>query len=185
MNGCNPTHVYSVTLGKVTPCAHYLNHKIKQHTQGALLKIVALPFTIDHEHMFISVSYKVAAAYTYQHTEFSHQIRSACFRYKTERRIGIFEFEYLCFPSIQSVESWRFCTELQILKFQIRSAQVWGRIFVPLPHLNLHGHEMEMPRPPMVITLKLHPFHISHLFLNVKWHLPHLNFDFQHLYPMK
>ena len=65
--------------------------------------------------MFISVSYKVAAAYTYQYTEFSHQIRSACFRYKTERRIGIFEFEYLCFPSIQSVESWGLCTELQIL----------------------------------------------------------------------
>ena len=31
----------------------------------------------------------------------------------------------------------------------------------------------EMPRPLLVITLKLH-----HLFLNVKRHLPHLNFDF-------
>ena len=39
----------------------------------------------------------------------------------------------------------------------------------------------EMPRPLMVITLKLHPFHISHLFLNVKWNLPHLNFDFSTL----
>ena len=74
--------------------------------------------------MFISVSYKVAAAYTYQHTEFSHQISSTGFRYKTERRIGIFEFEYLCFPSIQSVESWRFCTELQILKSHIKSTQL-------------------------------------------------------------
>ena len=74
--------------------------------------------------MFISVSYKVATAYTYQHTEFSHQIRSTGFGYKTERRIGIFESEDLCFPSIQSVESWRLCTELQILKFHIRSAQV-------------------------------------------------------------
>ena len=43
----------------------------------------------------------------------------------------------------------------------------------------------EMPRPLMVITLKLHPFHISHLFLNVKWNLPHLNFDFSTLLPSK
>ena len=37
-----------------------------------------------------------------------------------------------------------------------------------------------MPRPLMVIKLKLHPFHISHLFLNVIW-----NLIFQHLYPLK
>ena len=45
----------------------------------------------------------------------------------------------------------------------------------------------EKPRPLMVglITLNLHPFHISHLFLNVKWNLPALNFDFQHFYPLK
>ena len=43
----------------------------------------------------------------------------------------------------------------------------------------------EKPRPLMVITLKLHPFHISHLFLNVKWNLPPLNFDFSTLLPSK
>ena len=43
----------------------------------------------------------------------------------------------------------------------------------------------EMPRPFMVITQKLHPFHISHLFLNLKWNLPHLNFVFQRFYPLK
>ena len=32
----------------------------------------------------------------------------------------------------------------------------------------LQGHEMEMSLPLMVITLKLHPFHISYLFLIVK-----------------
>ena len=38
----------------------------------------------------------------------------------------------------------------------------------PLPHLNLQGHKVEMPRPSMVISLKLlYPFHISDLFL--KW----------------
>ena len=32
----------------------------------------------------------------------------------------------------------------------------------------LQGHEMEMPLPLMVISVELHPFHISHPFLNVK-----------------
>ena len=36
----------------------------------------------------------------------------------------------------------------------------------PQPHLSLPGHEMEMPLPVMVITLKLHVFHISHLILS-------------------
>ena len=36
----------------------------------------------------------------------------------------------------------------------------------PLPHLSLQGHEMEIPRPLMVITLELHLFHISHLILS-------------------
>ena len=44
---------------------------------------------------------------------------------------------------------------------------------------------MEMPRPLMVITLNLHPFHISHLFLNVKWNLPHPIFEFSTLKPSK
>ena len=35
----------------------------------------------------------------------------------------------------------------------------------PLPHLNLQGHEVEMSRPSMVISLKLYLFHISDLFL--------------------
>ena len=34
-------------------------------------------------------------------------------------------------------------------------------------HLNLEGHEIEMHCPLIIITLKLQPFHISHLFLNV------------------
>ena len=38
-----------------------------------------------------------------------------------------------------------------------------------------------MPCPLMVIKLTLHPFRISHLFLNVKWNLPHLKFDFSTL----
>ena len=62
------------------------------------------------------------------------------------------------------------CRQINIRPAQLR---VW--ICVPLPHLNLQGHEM--PRPLIVITLKFHPFHISHLFSNVKWNLPHLNFD--------
>ena len=37
---------------------------------------------------------------------------------------------------------------------------------------------MEMPRPLVVSTLKIHPFHISHLFLNMKLSLLHLNFEF-------
>ena len=37
----------------------------------------------------------------------------------------------------------------------------------------------------MVITLQLHPFHISHLFLNAKWNLTHLNFVFLTLIPYK
>ena len=37
----------------------------------------------------------------------------------------------------------------------------------PLPHLNLKGHEMVMPRPLTLITLKLYQFHIFHLFLYV------------------
>ena len=41
---------------------------------------------------------------------------------------------------------------------------------------------MEMPRPLMVITLNLHPFQISHGFLNVKWSLPHLNFWISNTY---
>ena len=63
------------------------------------------------------------------------------------------------------------CRQINVRPAQLR---VW--ICVPLPHLNLQGHEM--PRPLIVITLILHPFHISHLFSNVKWNLPHLNFDF-------
>ena len=47
------------------------------------------------------------------------------------------------------------------------------------------GPWKEMPRPLMVITFRLHPFNISHLFLNVKRHLPHLNFDFSTHIPSK
>ena len=43
------------------------------------------------------------------------------------------------------------------------------------------GSWNDMPHPLMVITLKLYPFHISHLFLNVKWNLPHLNLNFSTL----
>ena len=43
----------------------------------------------------------------------------------------------------------------------------------------------EKPSPLIVITLKLHPFHISHLFLNVKLNLPYLDFDFSTLMPSK
>ena len=42
-----------------------------------------------------------------------------------------------------------------------------------------------MPHPLMVITLKLHKYHISHLFLIVKRNLPHFNFDFLTLIPSK
>ena len=47
------------------------------------------------------------------------------------------------------------------------------------------GPRNEMPRPLMVIILKLNPFHISYLFLNVKLNLPHLDFDFSTLLPSK
>ena len=42
-----------------------------------------------------------------------------------------------------------------------------------------------MPRPLMVSTIKRHPFHISHLFWNVKWNLPQLNFNFSTLITSK
>ena len=53
------------------------------------------------------------------------------------------------------------------------------RSHFPLPQINLNGYKMEMPRPIMVITLKLHQFHNSHLIiLNVEENLPHHYFDF-------
>ena len=39
---------------------------------------------------------------------------------------------------------------------RLRPSQLWVWICVPLPQMNLQGHEMEMPRPLMVITLKIH-----------------------------
>ena len=45
--------------------------------------------------------------------------------------------------------------------------------------------EIEIPRPLMVITLKLHLLHISHLILNVKRNLPHLSFEFSTPIPSK
>ena len=45
--------------------------------------------------------------------------------------------------------------------------------------------EMEIPRPLMVITLKLHLFHISHLILNVKRYLSHLSLEFSTPIPSK
>ena len=50
------------------------------------------------------------------------------------------------------------------------------KVCVYLPHLKLQGHEMEMPRPPVITLRVYYPFHIS-LFLNEKLNLPHINFD--------
>ena len=58
---------------------------------------------------------------------------------------------------------------------------VW--ICVHLPHLNLQGHAMKMPRPLMVITLNLHPFHIIFLMCNRSCLI--LILTFQHSYSMK
>ena len=66
----------------------------------------------------------------------------------------------------------------------IKPAYVQVQICVHLPHLNLLGREMEVPRPLMVITLKLHSFHISHFF-KCELNLPHLNFEFSTLIPSK
>ena len=54
---------------------------------------------------------------------------------------------------------------------------------VPLPYLDLQGHEIEMPHPLRVFTLNLPPFHISLLFLKCEMTWPYLNFDFSLLIP--
>ena len=51
-----------------------------------------------------------------------------------------------------------------------------------MPHLNLKGHKMEMPRPLMVFTLKLYPFQISHF---LECEMRPLILIFQHLYQLK
>ena len=53
------------------------------------------------------------------------------------------------------------CVTIQILArisfhMRLRPSQLWVSICVPLPQMNLQGHEMEMPRPLMVIPLKIH-----------------------------
>ena len=53
---------------------------------------------------------------------------------------------------------------------------LWVWICIHMPHLILQGHEMEMPCPLMVITLRFHSFYISHLFFDM-WNSQRLLWD--------
>ena len=67
----------------------------------------------------------------------------------------------------------------------IKYIYVLGHHNFELKSLSPTSPQFTGPWNLVVVTLKLHPFHIYHLFSNVKWRLPYLNFDFYHTYPLK